>query len=54
MAANVPLAHSEESKKHVFLIKNKTLERITITFFFSMKDDSCSLTDSTDWKHANS
>lgn len=35
MITNVPWAHSEESRKHVFLIKNKMLQTITITFFFN-------------------
>lgn len=43
MITNVPWAHSKESKKHVFLIKNKMLQRITITFL-SMKNYSHSLT----------
>lgn len=34
MTVNISLAGSEESKKHVILIKNKTLQRITIGGFF--------------------
>lgn len=42
MITNVPWAHSEENEKRVFLIKNKMLQRTTISIF-PMKDDSHSL-----------
>lgn len=33
MITHVPWARSEESKKHVFLIKNSVLQRITVFYF---------------------
>lgn len=37
MTVNISLAGSEETKKHVILIKNKTLQRITIGVFFPLR-----------------